>query len=163
MKSIQFESIGEIHTPFKELEGMPIQPIGAQGVKGEIHIKPEYSEGLKDLKDFSHLNLIYHLHKIDSYKLEVKPFLDTKTHGIFATILPKRPNPIGLSVVKLDEVKNNIVYVSNVDILDKTPILDIKPYVPQLYEDTIDDLKIGWFETKHKDAKNKKADDRFID
>jgi tRNA-Thr(GGU) m(6)t(6)A37 methyltransferase TsaA len=163
MKDIEFESIGKIHTPYKELKGMPIQPVGAQGVKGEIHIKDKYSNGLKDLTGFSHLNLIYHLHKVKDYNLEVKPFLDTKTHGIFATRSPKRPNPIGLSVVKLDKVEDNIVYVSNVDILDETPIIDIKPYVPQLYQDTIEDLKIGWFETKHENAKTKKADDRFID
>ena len=163
MSNIEFESIGEIHTPFKKLEGMPIQPIGAQGVKGEIHIKQKYLDGLKDIKHFSHLNLIYHLHKVKNYKLEVKPFLDTKTHGIFATRSPKRPNPIGLSVVQLDKVKNNILYVSNVDILDKTPIIDIKPYVPQLYQDTIENLKIGWFETKKDQAKTTKADSRFID
>ena len=163
MSNIEFESIGEIHTPFKKLEGMPIQPIGAQGVKGEIHIKQKYLDGLKDIKHFSHLNLIYHLHKVKNYELEVKPFLDTKTHGIFATRSPKRPNPIGLSVVQLDKVKNNILYVSNVDILDKTPIIDIKPYVPQLYQDTIENLKIGWFETKKDQAKTTNADSRFID
>ena len=163
MSNIEFESIGEIHTPFKKLEGMPIQPIGAQGVKGEIHIKQKYLDGLKDIKHFSHLNLIYHLHKVKNCELEVKPFLDTKTHGIFATRSPKRPNPIGLSVVQLDKVKNNILYVSYVDILDKTPIIDIKPYVPQLYQDTIENLKIGWFETKKDQAKTTKADSRFID
>jgi tRNA-Thr(GGU) m(6)t(6)A37 methyltransferase TsaA len=93
--------------------------------------------------------------------LEVKPFMDNNTHGVFATRSPKRPNRIGMSVVKVTDVKDNIVYIENVDILDGTPLLDIKPYVPQLYEDTIDKLKIGWFETKHQKAKSQKSDDRF--
>ena len=93
--------------------------------------------------------------------LEVKPFMDNKTHGVFATRSPKRPNRIGMSVVKVNKVEGNTVYVENVDILDGTPLLDIKPYVPQLYEDTIDELKIGWFETKHQKAKSQKSDDRF--
>jgi tRNA (Thr-GGU) A37 N-methylase len=92
---------------------------------------------------------------------KVKPFMDNNTHGVFATRSPKRPNRIGMSVVKVTDVKDNIVYIENVDILDGTPLLDIKPYVPQLYEDTIDKLKIGWFETKHQKAKSQKSDDRF--
>lgn len=159
---IEFNKIGTIHSPFTKLEGMPIQPIGAKGIKGEIHLEPKYTKGLKDIEGFSHLKLIYHLHKVNGNALEVKPFLDNNTHGVFATRSPKRPNNIGLSTVKLDKVEDNILYISNVDILDGTPLLDIKPYVPQLYEDTIEDLKIGWFETKHQNAKEQKADDRFI-
>jgi len=163
MNKIEFTSMGTIYSPFTNLEGMPVQPVGAEGVKGEIHLNKDLTEGLKDIEEFSHLTLIYHLHKVNSYSLEVKPFLDNKTHGIFATRSPKRPNPIGISVVKLDYIKENIIYISNVDILSGTPVIDIKPYVPQLYESTINDLKIGWFETKHEKAKNKKSDDRFID
>ena len=89
--------------------------------------------------------------------------MDNKTHGVFATRSPKRPNNIGMTTVKLDKVEDDILYISNVDILDGTPLLDIKPYVPQLFEDTlVDDIKIGWFETKHQKAKNQKADDRFF-
>ena len=160
---IEFESIGTIHSPFKELEGMPIQPTGAKGIKGKICLKDEFKPGLKDIDGFSHLILIYHLHKTNGNALEVKPFMDNQTHGVFATRSPKRPNNIGMSTVKLDKVEDSILYISNVDILDGTPLLDIKPYVPQLFEDTlVDDLKIGWFETKHQKAKNQKADDRFI-
>lgn len=159
--NIELESIGTIHTEFKEIEGMPIQPTGAKGVKGTIVIKDKYVDGLKDLDGFSHIQLIYLLHKVERYKLEVKPFMDTKTHGVFATRSPKRPNRIGMSVVKVNKVEGNTVFIENVDILDETPLLDIKPYVPQLYEDTIDELKIGWFETNHQKAKSQKSDDRF--
>ena len=117
---------------------MPIQPTGAKGIKGTIEIKDEYVDGLKDLDGFSHIHLIYLLHKVEGYMLEVKPFMDNSTHGVFATRSPKRPNRIGMSVVKLNKVEGNKVCVENVDILDGTPLLDIKPYVPQLYEDTID-------------------------
>ena len=159
--NIELESIGTIHTEFKEIEGMPIQPTGAKGVKGTIVIKDKYVDGLKDLDGFSHIHLIYLLHKVERYKLEVKPFMDTKTHGVFATRSPKRPNRIGMSVVKVNKVEGNTVFIENVDILDETPLLDIKPYVPQLYEDTIDELKIGWFETNHQKANSQKSDDRF--
>ncbi|MBZ9570404.1 tRNA (N6-threonylcarbamoyladenosine(37)-N6)-methyltransferase TrmO [Methanobrevibacter sp. TMH8] len=163
MDKIEFDVIGIVKSPFKNLEGMPIQPTGAKGIKGEIHLNTELINGLKDLKDFSHLTLIYHLHKAKGYSLEVKPFLDDEHHGVFATRSPKRPNPIGISVVKLDSVEGNVIHISNLDILDGTPVLDIKPYVPQLYEDTCKDLKVGWFEEKHKNAKDTKSDNRFID
>ncbi|WP_405303276.1 tRNA (N6-threonylcarbamoyladenosine(37)-N6)-methyltransferase TrmO [Methanobrevibacter sp.] len=158
---IEMQSIGTIHTEFTEIEGMPIQPTGAKGIKGTIEIKKEFIEGLKDLDVFSHIHIIYLLHKVDGYMLEVKPFMDNNTHGVFATRSPKRPNRIGMSVVKINKVEGNTVHVENIDVLDGTPLLDIKPYVPQLYEDTIDELKIGWFETNHKKAKSQKSDDRF--
>ena len=158
---IELESIGTIHTKFTKIEGMPIQPTGAKGVKGEIVIKDKYADGLKDLEDFSHINILYLLHKVDGYMLEVKPFMDNNTHGVFATRSPKRPNRIGSSVVKIDKIEGNTVFVSNIDVLNETPLLDIKPYVPQLYEDTIDELKIGWFEANHNKAKSQKSDDRF--
>ena len=107
MNTIKFKSIGTIHSPFKDLEGMPIQPIGARGIKGEIDVNPEYNDGLKDLEGFSHIILIYHLHLSKGHLLEVKPFLDTEKRGIFATRAPKRPNPIGLSVVKLEKIEGN--------------------------------------------------------
>ena len=158
---IEMDSIGTIHTEFTEIEGMPIQPTGAKGIPGTIEIKEEYVDGLKDLKDFSHIHILYLLHKVEGYMLEVKPFMDNNTHGVFATRSPKRPNRIGMSVVKVNKVEGNTVYVENIDVLDGTPLLDIKPYVPQLYEDTIDELKIGWFESNHKKAKSQKSDDRF--
>ena len=159
--NIELESIGTIHTQFTEIEGMPIQPTGAKGIEGTIEIKEKYAEGLKDLDGFSHIHLIYLLHTVDGYMLEVKPFMDNTTHGVFATRSPKRPNRIGMSVCKVNKVEDNKIYIENVDILDGTPLLDIKPYVPQLYEDTIDELKIGWFENNHKKAKSQKSDSRF--
>ena len=158
---IELEPIGTIHTEFTEIEGMPIQPTGAKGIKGTLVIKDKYLNGLKDLEEFSHINILYLLHKVDGYLLEVKPFMDINTHGIFATRSPKRPNRIGSSIVQIDKIKENTVYVSNIDVLDGTPLLDIKPYVPQLYEDTIEELKIGWFEKNHKKAKSQKSDNRF--
>ncbi|MGB7969126.1 MAG: tRNA (N6-threonylcarbamoyladenosine(37)-N6)-methyltransferase TrmO [Methanobacterium sp.] len=161
MNTIKFKSIGTIHSPFKDLEGMPIQPIGARGIKGEININPEYNGGLKDLEGFSHIILIYHLHLSKGHLLEVKPFLDTEKRGIFATRAPKRPNPIGLSVVKLEKIEGNTIYISNVDMVDGTPLLDIKPYIPHFDKHPNDDVIIGWFEDKYTDASSKKSDGRF--
>ena len=163
MELIQYKPIGIIKSPFKQLDGMPIQPIGACGVHGEIHINEEYEEGLADLEEFSHIILIYHLHLSNGYSLRVKPFLDDKKHGIFATRAPKRPNSIGLSVVRLEKVEGTVVHISNVDIVDGTPLLDIKPYIPHFDKKEDEDICIGWFEDKHKEASNKKSDKRFMD
>jgi tRNA-Thr(GGU) m(6)t(6)A37 methyltransferase TsaA len=159
---IKYKPIGIIKSPFKTLEGMPIQPIGACGVTGEIHIDEEYVEGLIDLEEFSHIMLIYHLHLSNGYSLRVKPFLDDKLHGVFATRAPKRPNPIGLSVVRLIKVDGNVLYISNVDIVDGTPLLDLKPYIPHFDKDEGEDVCIGWFEDNYHEAVDKKSDDRFI-
>ncbi|MGN0093325.1 MAG: tRNA (N6-threonylcarbamoyladenosine(37)-N6)-methyltransferase TrmO [Methanobrevibacter sp.] len=164
MNKIEFEPIGIIKTPFDKPQGMPIQPTGAKGVKGEIVLDKKYLDGLKDLEEFSHLILIYHLHLTNGNALQVKPFMDNTLHGVFATRSPKRPNNIGLSTVKLDSIEDNIVHISNIDVVNGTPLLDIKPYVPQLFEDTlVDDIKIGWFEKNHKKAKKQKADSRFVE
>ena len=109
-KQIAINPIGMIHTPFNDIEGIPIQPIAAEGIKGHIELFPEYIEGLTDLEEFSHITILYHLHKINGYDLMVKPFLDNKEHGIFATKSPKRPNAIGLSTVKLLGIENNIIF-----------------------------------------------------
>jgi tRNA-Thr(GGU) m(6)t(6)A37 methyltransferase TsaA len=163
MKKVQFISIGTIHSPFKDLEGMPIQPIGARDIKGEIHLDNQYKEGLKDLEGFSHIILIYHLHLSKGHDLEVKPFLDTEKRGIFATRSPKRPNHIGLSVVRLEKIEGTKIYISDVDIVDGTPLLDIKPYIPNFDKHDDDEVAIGWFEDKHHEAVDKKSDRRFID
>ena len=107
---------------------MPIQPSGAKGVAGTIEISPDFIEGLKDLDGFSHIILIYHFHLSKEYTLSVKPFMDDKLRGVFATRAPRRPNPIGISVVKLIKVEpRNLLYTENLDIIDGTPLLDIKP------------------------------------
>ncbi|MBU2511569.1 tRNA (N6-threonylcarbamoyladenosine(37)-N6)-methyltransferase TrmO [bacterium] len=158
---ISYQSIGTIFTPFKSVEGMPIQPSGAEGIEGTIEILPEFVEGLKDLDGFSHVILLYHLHRVTSYSLSVVPFLDKVEHGIFATRAPKRPNAIGLSIVSLSAVKGNKLFVKNIDVLDGTPLLDIKPYVPDF--DQVQATSTGWFEKNVKRAKTFSSDDRFKD
>ncbi|NCO54168.1 MAG: tRNA (N6-threonylcarbamoyladenosine(37)-N6)-methyltransferase TrmO [Bacteroidetes bacterium CG02_land_8_20_14_3_00_31_25] len=160
MNEITFKPIGIIYSPFKTIENIPIQNIGAKGVKGTIEIFKEFVTGLKDLDGFSHLILIYHLHKVIHDSLLVKPFLDTVEHGIFATRSPVRPNPIGLTVVKLIEIKNNLITIENLDILYETPLLDIKPFLPMI--DDTKDIRIGWLTGKIEQFEIKKSDNRFI-
>ena len=158
-KEIIFNPIGIIHSPFKDREGMPIQPIGAQGVKGQIEIFPEFKDGLKDLDGFSHIILLFNFHLSTDYKLLVKPFMEDTLRGVFATRAPRRPNQIGMSIVKLESVEDNILHISNVDIVDGTPILDIKPYVKRI--DCVESEKNGWLEKKVKKFDNRISDDRF--
>jgi tRNA-Thr(GGU) m(6)t(6)A37 methyltransferase TsaA len=156
---IVFQSIGFIYSPFKELVGMPIQPTGAKGIRGKVEVFPEYMEGLTDLGGFSHIILLYYFHKTKKTKLLVTPFLDTFPRGIFATRAPSRPNPIGLSIVKLQYVEDNILYIENVDVLDGTPLLDIKPYVPEF--DQYSNTQIGWLEQNKGELSTTRADNRF--
>jgi len=151
--------IGIIHTPFKEVENMPIQPSGATGIRGTVELFPEFADGLKDLDGFSHLILLYHFHGSRGYKLTVTPFLDSEPRGVFATRAPKRPNPIGLSIVNLLQIRGCSLEIENVDILDGTPLLDIKPYVPEF--DHQENCRIGWLEQVRGTAKARKSDDRF--
>ncbi len=156
---MEIQPIGIIHSPFVRPEGMPIQPTGARGVKGQVIINEPFQEGLKDLSDFSHIILLYHFHQSKGYELHVKPFMDETERGVFATRAPKRPNAIGLSVVKLIEIENGILHIENVDMLDGSPLLDIKPYVPEF--DSHTDCRTGWLEQARKDVFNHKADKRF--
>ena len=160
MENIIYQPIGLIHSPFNTPENMPIQNIGANGVTGIIELYPDFAAGLKDIEGFSHLILLYHLHQVDHFSLHVIPFMDTIEHGIFSTRSPIRPNPIGMTVVKLVEVKGCMITIEGVDILNETPLLDIKPYVPQV--DTIHDVRIGWFADKIEKCESKKSDTRFI-
>jgi len=159
MKEIHYKPIGVIQSPFATSAGMPIQPTGAKGVRGSIKIKRDYVEGLKDLGGFSHLILLYHFHLSTDFSLTVTPFLDDSPRGVFATRAPKRPNPIGLSVVKLNRIEEDTLYIENVDIIDGTPLLDIKPYVPAF--DGFENVKVGWLADKEKAVPQKKSDDRF--
>jgi len=156
---IKYQPIGVIHSPFKDIEGMPIQPTGASKINGTIEIFPEFTEGLKDLDGFSHIFLLYHFHKVKELKLIVTPFMDSQLRGVFATRAPTRPNPIGLSIVRLEGIKQNILHIENVDIIDGTPLLDIKPYVPEFDEHKVDST--GWLEQAKGKIKNKKSDSRF--
>jgi tRNA-Thr(GGU) m(6)t(6)A37 methyltransferase TsaA len=156
---IPFVPIGTIHTSFTDITGMPIQPTGARGIRGSVEIYTEYAEGLRDLKGFSHLILIYAFHRCLSYQLTVVPFLDTTPRGVFATRAPRRPNAIGLSTVRLIEVKGTTLVVEDVDILDGTPLLDLKPYVPAF--DSYPDASSGWLEPNAQRAGSCRSDDRF--
>ena len=159
MMKIHFQSIGIIHSPFTTLDQMPIQPTGAASQKGYIEIFPEYQDGLKDLEGFSHIILLYHFHKAPRVDMTVTPFLDKQPRGVFATRAPTRPNPIGLSIVRLVRIEALKIYLANVDILDGTPLLDINPYVPQF--DQPDEVSIGWLASAQDDVKEKRADERF--
>lgn len=159
--SIKFKTIGTIYTPHITKEGMPIQSRCAQGVKGTIKLKKKYVPGLLDLDGFSHIHLIYHLHKSSGADLQVTPFLDDTIHGVFSTRAPRRPNSIGLSVVKLISIKNNILEIENVDMIDGTPLLDIKPFIPEFDNHNIE--KRGWFENNLDNLNDIVSDDRFSD
>ena len=156
---ISFTPIGTIHSPFTEPAGMPIQPAGAPGVRGTVRIDEKYREGLRDLCGFSRIILLYHLHRSEGYSLDVIPFLDTVPHGIFATRAPRRPNAIGLSIVRLIAVNDCELVIEGVDVVDGTPLLDIKPYVPEF--DCFPDEKSGWFAGCRERVVNIRADERF--
>ena len=160
MNEIKYKPIGVIHSPFKKPQGTPIQPAGAQDIEGTVEIAPEYADGLKDIEGFSHIILVYHFHLSNGYLLKVKPYLDDQSRGVFATRAPSRPNPIGISIVRLVKVNENTLYIRDVDIVDGTPLLDIKPYVPQF--DTRKADKIGWLEENVNRLSTTRGDGRFI-
>ena len=145
---IEFTPIGIIHSPFMEPEGMPIQPVGAVGVKGTVEVFEDFHSGLEDLDGFSHIILLYHFHRSHGFDLRVVPFMDSRKRGLFATRAPKRPNPIGLSIVQLDKIEDGVLHIQSVDILDGTPLLDIKPYVPEFDEQA--GARTGWLEKSKK-------------
>ncbi len=157
--NIAYTPIGYFKTPFTNIKGMPIQPVGGNSIEGMIDVLPEYREGLKDLEGFSHVYVLYHLHEIVGFDLMVKPFLDTARHGIFATRSPKRPNPIGLSVMRLMGVTDSSVMLECIDVLDQTPVIDIKPYVADFDRCNAD--RFGWFEGKSGNAVHHRSDERF--
>lgn len=159
MSAIKYEPIGLIHSPHRQLSGMPIQPAAAVGIEGSVEVYPDYADGLKDLEGFSHIILLYHLHRAGKFKLHVTPFLDTTPRGVFATRAPSRPNPIGLSIVELRAIEGGRLEIANVDILDGTPLLDIKPYIPETSR--IEGVRTGWLSSAGADMQRGKADDRF--
>lgn len=154
------QPIGTIHSPFKQLENMPIQPKGAQDVFGRIEIFSEYAAGLQDLDGFSHIYLIYQFHEAQRTALQVVPFMDTMPRGVYATRSPLRPNHIGLSIVELVSVDKNIVIIKGVDLLDGTPLLDIKPYIAKF--DQVLESRSGWMRATDDEVKTKRSDGRFI-
>ena len=157
-REIIYRPIGIIHSPFKEPEGTPIQP-PASDAEGTVEIFPDYAEGLKDLDGFSHIVLLYHFHRAGKPELVVRPFMDTESRGIFAIRAPSRPNSIGFSVVRLLGIEGNTLHVRGLDVLDETPLLDIKPYVPKF--DSVDAEKIGWLEDNLRKLDAARDDGRF--
>ena len=155
--SIEYRPIGVVHSPFEDAEGAPIQPSRAHQARGTVEVLPEYAEGLSDLDGFSHIILLCHLHKSRPHRLKVVPFLDTELRGLFATRSPNRPNPIGLSVVRLLGIDENVLSIEDVDLLDGTPVLDIKPYVGEF--DDRAGARVGWLESARR--RTDVADDRF--
>lgn len=157
--TIKYEQIGTVYSPFEKKEGMPIQAISANGIKGKIEINKDLEEGLSDLDGFSHIFLIYAFHKSKGFDLKTKPFLSDKIFGIFATRAPRRPNAIGISVVKILSIYKNILEIENIDVLNGTPLLDIKPYIPEFDIHKVE--KIGWLENKISAIAQTKSDERF--
>jgi tRNA-Thr(GGU) m(6)t(6)A37 methyltransferase TsaA len=160
-EKITLNVIGKIKTPWLTHENMPIQPTGAKGVKGFVELNTDYIEGLKGIEGFSHIILIYELHLVTNPQLEVIPFMDTKPKGIFATRSPKRPNKIGISIVEIEKVEGNKIYILDVDMINNSPLLDIKPFFEDF--DNRFNTKKGWLTNKNNINKSHfKSDDRFI-
>lgn len=160
MKNIIFHPIGILHTPFRDLQGMPIQPSGATSAPGTAEIFPEFAAGLQDLEGFSHVILLYHLHAVRKVDLTPTPFLDADPHGVFATRSPACPNPIGLSIVPLVRVEGNLLHLQNIDMLDGTPLLDVKPYVPE-FDHPAGKVRTGWLAKARGRVRSTKSDGRF--
>lgn len=156
---IHCKSIGIIHSPHRQAAGTPIQPLYATGIPGTVEVFPEYAEGLKDIEGFDRIWVVYWFDRAPSASMHVKPFRDKQERGLFATRAPARPNPIGLSCVKLLQIRGNLLDVSDVDILDGTPLLDIKPYVEKF--DHFPNCRSGWLDSTGTDRTH--ADDRFAD
>jgi tRNA (adenine37-N6)-methyltransferase len=160
MKTISYHPIGILHTPFLDLQGMPIQPSGTSSAPGTAEIFAEYAAGLKDLDGFSHVILLYHLHAVRRVDLAPVPFLDTQPRGVFATRSPVRPNPIGLSVVRLLRVEGSLLFLEALDMLDGTPLLDVKPYVPA-FDRPAGRVRTGWLAQARGRVRGTKSDGRF--
>lgn len=157
---MEIEPIGILHTPHNDLSSMPIQPRGAKDIAGRAVLRPEYAEGLKDLGGFSHIYLIYHFHKATRTELAVVPFMDTQARGVFSTRSPLRPAHIGISIVRVTGVTNNIVHFSGADMLDGTPLLDIKPYIQAF--DHVEGSTSGWMQADETTVSETRSDDRFV-
>jgi tRNA-Thr(GGU) m(6)t(6)A37 methyltransferase TsaA len=159
MKDIRYVPIGVVHSPFKDVKGMPIQAAAAKGIEGTVEVDPEYEDGLKDLEGFSHIILLYHFHHSRGYALNVQPFMDDNMRGVFATRAPQRPNAIGISVVRLMQVQGCTIFIEDIDVLDGTPLLDIKPYVPEFDVRAVE--RTGWLHNKAGKVHKLSADERF--
>ena len=151
--------IGIIHSPYKLIEDMPIQPKGASEVAGHVIVDEKYIDGLQDIDGFSHIYLLYSFHKATRIEMHVTPFMDRQTRGVFATRSPLRPNHIGISIVKIKRVEGNKIVVEGIDILDGTPLLDIKPYIEKF--DAVKESTSGWLQANDEEISKKRSDNRF--
>jgi len=151
MNQIKLHPIGEIHSPYKESKDIPIQGRFKDNIEAWVELNEEYVKGLRDLDKFSHAILIFYFHKSDKESIEGKPFLEDEKHGIFAIRSPHRPNHIGFSVVKIKKIDGNKLYFTQVDMIDGTPLLDIKPYVK--YFDSRENVISGWLDKHFKNGK----------
>ncbi|MFQ3293225.1 MAG: tRNA-Thr(GGU) m(6)t(6)A37 methyltransferase TsaA [Halobacteriales archaeon] len=157
---VRYEPIGVIRSPYDSVEGMPIQASAAGDTVGIVELQDEYVPGLADLEGFSSCILLYHFHQAEGHaSLTPTPFLEEETHGVFSTRAPRRPNPIGLSIVAIEAVDGESIRIRGVDVLDGTPLLDIKPYVPDF--DGREDATAGWLDETSKSAGTVNADERF--
>ncbi len=159
LEGFRWRPIGTIHSPFADPRGTPIQSTAGKAVRASVEVFPEYAEGLLDLEGFSHLILLYYFHRAAPYSLTVVPFMDSVPHGVFATRAPARPNPIGISVVRLLERRDNILEIQEVDILDGTPLLDIKPFVFDF--DSRRHARRGWLSQRIHRLQRTQDDARF--
>ena len=159
MNEVVYKPIGVVHSPFKLPRDVPIQSAAAKDVMGSVEVAQEYVEGLTDVEGFSHLILVYHFHLAQNYSLLVKPFLDENLHGVFSTRAPSRPNPIGVSIVRLTRIEKNLLHIQDVDILDGTPLLDIKPFVPKFDQRNAE--RIGWLNKNVDKMHSSRDDGRF--
>jgi len=155
----KIKPIGIIHSPYSTIENMPIQPKGSS-MEGTILLDENFIDGLQDLKGFSHIYLLYSFHKVTKTKLLVTPFMDKQTRGVFATRSPLRPNHIGISIVKLKKIEENKVFVDGIDILNGTPLLDIKPYIEKF--DAVKNSTSGWLQSNEEEISKKRSDNRFV-
>jgi tRNA-Thr(GGU) m(6)t(6)A37 methyltransferase TsaA len=142
MQEVRYRPIGVVHSPFLPDDHVPPRRVDSHGVEGTVEVLSEYAEGLRDLEGFSHIFLLCHLHLSAGYALTVKPPSDTVTHGVFATRSPRRPNPISLTLVRLRRIENNVLYVTDIDLVDGTPVLDIKPYTRAV--ENPEEVRTGW-------------------
>ncbi len=155
---IRFQPIGHAQTPYDDVANMPIQGAGLANNRGQLVIAPQYADGLADLHEFSHIYVLFHLHRSQPGALKVTPFLDTVERGIFATRSPKRPNPIGLSIVEIERIVDNVIHVRGIDLLNGTPLIDVKPYIQAF--DNIPQTRDGWY-TRGRDPGQTLSDRRF--
>ena len=158
MSTLTIEPIGHIESPFLEPAGTPLQPSRAEGARGRVLLREKYLDGLRDLEGFERIWLVYWLHKASPGRLTVTPFLDQTPRGVFATRSPARPSPLGMSAVRLTGIRNGALEIADVDVINGTPLLDIKPYVPEF--DSFPGSRAGWFDQSR--SGRRKADGRFV-